>query len=294
NDRKQVRNQPEAPRKEQAPIRKDRKVGPEASRKVSSPDRKVPEAPRKSPEPVRKPPEKIPLQRPVDRKQPDSRKAPESSPIRPTRKTMEAPRKPDQQATREPQQQAPEPVWKKPPEKAGPTPKPSPAAPVQPARPLPEPTRKPEPKPVKQVPPKPEQPAAAPQPKESKVTTAPAQDEAQPVEVKKVDAWGVQLGGGASRSSLSRGEVRTMKQLERYLEKCVQEMQKAAEVARVIAERAAEDYRKARDLAEKTRTVKGGERLLPKLDRLAEQALLRAQKAGESKRGYLTAADRGV
>lgn len=126
------------------------------------------------------------------------------------------------------------------------------------------------------------------------MTTAPEKTDVQPVQVKGASAWGVQLGDGAARNSLSRGEVRTMKQLERYLEQCVREMQKAAEVARVIADRAAEDYHKARDLAEKTRTVKGGERLLPKLDRLAEQALLRAQKAGESKRGYMTAADRGT
>jgi hypothetical protein len=289
NDRKPVNHpgKPDADRKQEAPVQKDRRLQPGAPRKDSGPAWK-------SREPVRKPTEKIPPRRPVDRKETEARKGPEPGPIRPTRKQPEAPRKAEQQATRKPRQQATEPVWKKPPEKAGPAHKPSPAAPVQPARPLPEPARKPEPKPVKQVPPKPEQPAAAPQPKESKVTTAPAQDEAQPVEVKKVDAWGVQLGGGASRSSLSRGEIRTMKQLERYLEQCVREMQKAAEVARVIADRAAEDYHKARDLAEKTRTVKGGERLLPKLDRLAEQALLRAQKAGESKRGYMTAADRGT
>ena len=287
NDRKPVRNQPGRPdavRKPEAPPRNDRKPQPEPVRKDSG-------TPRKGPEAVRKPPEKIPVQRPVDRKQPEVHKPPQSGPIRPERKVSEAPRKPERQATSEPRKQAPEPVWKKPPEKQGTTPKgPSPVAPVQPARPAPQPTKAPEPKPVQQVPPKPEQPPVK---KEDKVTTAPEKTDVQPVEVKGASAWGVQLGNGAARSSLSRGEVRTMKQLERYLESCVADMQKAAELARVIAERAQEDARKARELAEKTRTVKGGERLLPKLERLADQADTRAKKAQESQKGYLTAADRG-
>src|SRR5690606_22304124 len=140
NDRKPVNHpgKPDADRKQEAPVQKDRRLQPGAPRKDSGPAWK-------SREPVRKPTEKIPPRRPVDRKETAARKGPEPGPMRPTRKAPEAPRRPEQQATPEPQQKPSRPVWKKPPEKAGPAHKPSPAAPVQPARPLPEPTRKPEP-----------------------------------------------------------------------------------------------------------------------------------------------------
>jgi hypothetical protein len=286
NDRKPVRNQPGKPdavRKQEAPVRNDRKPQPEAPRKDSA-------SVRKSPEPVRKPPEKVPPQRPVDRKEPEARKGPEPGPIRPVRKTPEAPRKPEQQATPEPKKRAPEPVWKKPPEKPVAQPKgPSPVAPVQPARPAPQPVKPPEPKPVQQVPPKPEQPPVK---KEDKVTTAPEKTDVQPVQVKGANAWGVQLGDGAARNSLSRGEVRTMKQLERYLEASVTQMQQAAEQAKVIRDKAVEEATEAKNLAEKTRSVKGGERLLPKLNRLAEQADNRAKKAEGIHKGTLRAAER--
>ena len=290
NDRKQDRNQPGKPdagRKQEAPDRKVRKPQPQAARKDSGPARK-------SPEPVRKPPEKIPPRRPVDRKEPEARKGPEPGPIRPVRKAPEAPRKPEQQATRKPVDAAPRPVWRKPPEKQGPAPKgPSPVAPVPPARPIPEPAGKPEPKPVQPVPPKPVQPPITPAKKEDKVTTAPEKTDIQPVEVKGANAWGVQLGDGAARNSLSRGEVRTMKQLERYLEASVSQMQKAAEQTRVIRDKAVEEAGQAKALAEKARSVKGGERLLPKLDRLADQADNRAKKAEGIHKGALQAADRG-
>lgn len=288
-DRKPVRNgpgKPEAPRKQEAPARNDRKPQPEPVRKDSG-------AARKSPEPVRKPPEKIPVQRPETRKRPEVRKPPQPDPIRPERKAPEALRKPEQQATPRPPEKGPQGTWKKPPEKQAPGTKPSPVAPVQPARPAPQPVA-PTPRPVPQtqrpVPPKPAHP---PQQKEDKVTTAPGNTDVQPVQVKGANAWGVQLGDGSARGSLSRGEVRTMKQLERYLESCVAQMQKAAEQAKVIRDKAAEEAAEAKTLAEKTRSVKGGERLLPKLNRLAEQADNRAKKAEGIHKGTLRAAERG-
>lgn len=288
-DRKPVRKDPPAPapvRKEPDKIRNDRKPQPEPVRKDSG-------AARKSPEPVRKPPEKVPVQRPEPRKQPEARKAPETTVRKGPQVRLEPVRKTERQATPEPQQK---PDWKKPPEKQGPAAKPSPVAPVAPVRPLPTPDPQPQAPAPKAQAPVPQRPTQTPAPrqKEDKVTTAPEKTDAQPVEVKGANGWGVQLGDGAARSSLSRGEVRTMKQLERYLEACVQDMQKAAEVARVIAEKATEDARRARDLAEKTKAVEGGERLLPTLNRLAEVADERAKKAQESEKGYLTAADRGT
>lgn len=289
NDRKPVRNHPgrsDADRKQEAPTQKDRRLQPEAPRKDSGPARK-------SQEPVRKPTEKIPPRRPADRREPEARKGPESGQIRPVWKAPEAPRKPERQATPKPPEKGTQGAWKKPPEKQAPGTKPSPVAPVQPARPAPQPVA-PAPRPVPQTQrPLPPKPAHPPQKKEDKVTTAPGKTDVQPVQVKGANAWGVQLGDGSARGSLSRGEVRTMKQLERYLESCVAQMQKAAEQAKVIRDKAAEEAAEAKTLAEKTRSVKGGERLLPKLNRLAEQADNRAKKAEGIHKGTLRAAERG-
>lgn len=288
-----LRKQPEKPRPQPGTDRKPVRKDPPATAPARKQPDKVRNDRKAQPEPVRKPPEKVPVQRPEPRKQPEARKAPEAPARKGSEARPETVRKPQQQATPEPQQK---PVWKKPPEKQGPGVKPSPVAPVAPVRPLPAPDPKPQapqPKAQAPVPQRPTQPPA-PQQKEDKVTTAPEKTDTQPVEVKGANGWGVQLGDGAARSSLSRGEVRTMKQLERYLEACVQDMQKAAEVARVIAEKATEEARRARDLAEKTKAVEGGERLLPTLNRLAEVADERAKKAQESEKGYLTSADRGT
>src|SRR5690606_40372151 len=74
NDRKPVNHpgKPDADRKQEAPVQKDRRLQPGAPRKDSGPAWK-------SREPVRKPTEKIPPRRPVDRKETEARKGPERS-----------------------------------------------------------------------------------------------------------------------------------------------------------------------------------------------------------------------
>lgn len=112
-----------------------------------------------------------------------------------------------------------------------------------------------------------------------------------PTEVRGVDKDGVTLGTGAERDRLTRGEVRTMKQLERRLEARADQMTQVAERTKGLAAHARAQASRVRDLVEQTRSVKGGATLLPKLERVAEAADVQAGKAEEIHTRALRAAD---
>jgi hypothetical protein len=76
---------------------------------------------------------------------------------------------------------------------------------------------------------------------------------------------------GASHT-LSRVEVRTLKGFERRIAAKAPVLQKVAEGSKVARTRAAEHATRAQQLAELAKDVKGGDRLVAKLLRLAEQA----------------------
>lgn len=283
--RKPVRNtgaQPDSGRKSPEKPRNDRKPQPNSPRKNSGGDWKSPERIRKDPNSTRKAPEKSPVRTPDSRKEQGPRKSPEI----PSRKVPgprpDAPRTPERKTSSGTPIGVQGPVRQKPPVKGLDKQQAThPGAVKQSAKPDPDQTPT-----VPQV-------SAQPLTKKEDPVATTEKTVTQPVEAKGVNAWGVQLGTGSTRSTLSRGEVATMKQLERYLGACVTQMEKAAEQTKRIRDMAVEEATEAQKLAERTRSVKGGERLLPKLNRLAEQADNRAKKAEGIHKGDLQAVDRG-
>ncbi|GGU49814.1 hypothetical protein [Streptomyces violascens] len=128
------------------------------------------------------------------------------------------------------------------------------------------------------------QPAAAP-------GSGQATSDVTPVQVNSVDKEGVQLGAGAARASMTRGEVRTLKAFERRLKARAADMVKVAEVLKALVAYENQQARSAYTLMEKTKGVRGGAKLLPTLRRLAEAAKVQAAAAEESRKRAVRAAE---
>ncbi|MCX4581369.1 hypothetical protein OHB41_51415 [Streptomyces sp. NBC_01571] len=116
-------------------------------------------------------------------------------------------------------------------------------------------------------------------------------DTAAPLAVKGIDKDRVYLGDGAARESMTRGEVRSLKTFERRLKARSTQMAKAADVLKALVAYEKEQARQALALAEKARSVKGGEKLMPKLQRLAEAAQQEAAAAEEAHKRAVRAAE---
>ncbi|MFE6126744.1 hypothetical protein ACFQ6Q_00505 [Streptomyces sp. NPDC056437] len=101
----------------------------------------------------------------------------------------------------------------------------------------------------------------------------------QPIGVKEVTATHVLLGDGATRSRVSRGEVRSLKNFERLLGAKADSMAKVAEATKAIKAQADERAKQATDLLETAKSVKGGEKLAAVLARLQEDAAVQSGKA---------------
>jgi hypothetical protein len=114
---------------------------------------------------------------------------------------------------------------------------------------------------------------------------------AAPVEVKSIDARRLELGDGAARPTISRGEVRTLKHFERALDAKTTTLTKAAETTKARHAEALEYASKAAKLLEAANTVNGGGKLAAALTRLQETAQLQAAKAEETHRRAVRAAD---
>ncbi|MFI1568202.1 hypothetical protein ACH4ZX_35170 [Streptomyces sp. NPDC020490] len=112
-----------------------------------------------------------------------------------------------------------------------------------------------------------------------------------PITVKGIDKERVYLGDGAARDSMTRGEVRNLKTFERRLKARSAQMIKAAEVLKALVAYEKEQARKALALVEKAKSVKGGEKLIPKLQRLAEAAKQEAAAAEEAYKQAVRAAE---
>jgi hypothetical protein len=89
----------------------------------------------------------------------------------------------------------------------------------------------------------------------------------------------VRLAGGAAAEVLEWGEVRTAKQLERRLRQRARVMERRAEDARHMADRAHQVAGHCTALAEAARALDIKGRLQPELDRLAEAAGQQASAA---------------
>lgn len=112
-------------------------------------------------------------------------------------------------------------------------------------------------------------------------TTSADPHKPEPITVKDVTASGVELGHGAARDSLSRGEVRTLKAFERRLGEQVTRLTQAAEDTKILKAHAEEQADKATKLAEEAKSVKGGDKLAGSLARCEEAAKAQAAKAQE-------------
>ncbi|MER6249362.1 hypothetical protein [Streptomyces griseorubiginosus] len=152
--------------------------------------------------------------------------------------------------------------------------------------------------PPQTIPPKPTQPPTIPpRPKDPPMTTAPAtgtqptQAQATPIQVQNINASTLLLGDGAARSTISRGEVRTLKHFERALDTRTATLTKAAENTKIRHAEAVEYATKASKLLEEAKAVKGGDKLATTLTRLQETAQLQAAKAEETHRRAVRAAD---
>ncbi|MET8585760.1 hypothetical protein ABZX39_33555 [Streptomyces collinus] len=129
-------------------------------------------------------------------------------------------------------------------------------------------------------------PSPAPKPQVQKVppmpTTPPTNNrQPQPIQVTSVTTDGVNLGAGADRPHLRHGEVRTLKGYERKIKAKADIMTRIADGARVLQAHAEEQLKQATWYAEQARAVQGGDKLLPALLKLQEEAVSQAKKAGE-------------
>lgn len=102
---------------------------------------------------------------------------------------------------------------------------------------------------------------------------------AQPLTVIGIDATAVHLGSDASRPSLERKEVRTLKGFERRLTEKHTQVQSVAEAAKGLAWHAEQQADRIVQLREQAKAVKGGDKLLAVLARLEEAAQTQAELA---------------
>ncbi|MEU8516371.1 hypothetical protein AB0C76_33030 [Kitasatospora sp. NPDC048722] len=109
--------------------------------------------------------------------------------------------------------------------------------------------------------------------KKNEPVDAPARTgQAEPAQVLEVSAGFVEFETDSGRRVMSRGEIRTLKAFERRMDTQAGRLAKVAERSKTVKAEAEAIASEAKALAEKARGVKGGERLLRTLNRLAETA----------------------
>ncbi|MFW3477462.1 hypothetical protein [Streptomyces microflavus] len=113
----------------------------------------------------------------------------------------------------------------------------------------------------------------------------------QPIQVTGIDAKHLHLGDGASRTSISRGEVRSLKQFERRLEDRLTTLQATADTTKQLQAHAEGQAQQAQNLLEQAKAVKGGDKLTTALSRLAEDAKKQAIEAEEIHKRAVRSAD---
>lgn len=121
------------------------------------------------------------------------------------------------------------------------------------------------------TPPKPTHAPTVPAPKDKPVTA--------PVQVNSVNGNTINLGDGAARTSMNRGEVRTLRGFQKRLNTKTNRMTRVAEATRTLEQHAIDQARQVTVLRELAAEVKGGEKLLTALSRLEEAATIQAAKA---------------
>ena len=112
----------------------------------------------------------------------------------------------------------------------------------------------------------------------------------EPIGVTKVTEDNVFLDG-AAKGSITRGETRSLKDYEYKIRAKVDSMQKIAEVTRALKQHAQEQAGEVTKLAEGAKSVKGGDKLIGALTKLAEDAAAQVTKAEEIHKQAVRAAD---
>ena len=113
----------------------------------------------------------------------------------------------------------------------------------------------------------------------------------RPIEVTGIDAKEIHLGAGALKPSVSRGEVRNFVTFIARLEEKSTAMQKAAESTKALQTEAETQADEVTELLEDAKGVKGGDKLIAKLERLADAAKTQSSKAAEARKRAVRAAD---
>lgn len=104
----------------------------------------------------------------------------------------------------------------------------------------------------------------------------------KPLTVKTIDANTLTLDtAGGVRGTVGRRELRNFKQYERKLDAKVTVLQKISDACAKLQRQAEDESKDCQQLAEQAKGVKGGEKLVGKLDKLAEAAKNQAIEAGE-------------
>ncbi|WP_097865796.1 hypothetical protein [Streptomyces sp. rh34] len=113
----------------------------------------------------------------------------------------------------------------------------------------------------------------------------------QPIQVAGIDAKNLHLGDGASRTTISRGEVRSLKQFERRLEERLATLQQTADTTKQLQAHAEGQAQQAQNLLEQAKGVQGGDKLASALSRLTEDAKKQATEAEEIHKRAVRSAD---
>ncbi|MGW7283958.1 hypothetical protein ACWGH4_00405 [Streptomyces sp. NPDC054847] len=113
----------------------------------------------------------------------------------------------------------------------------------------------------------------------------------QPIPVTGINATHLTLGDGAARTTMTRGEVRTLKKFERRLAEKTSLADKAAEQTKHLKAHADAQAAKALQLLELSRSVKGGAKLTTALAKAHEAARAQAGQAEEIYRRASRAAE---
>lgn len=137
------------------------------------------------------------------------------------------------------------------------------------------------PKPV--YPPKPTQPPAPPASKDEPVTKTDtsAPTNPSPIQVTSTTPTHINLGTGADRPSISRGEVRNLAGHQKRLADRAETLARIAERARAYEAHAVNQTKKVTQLLEQAKGKEGGEKLVAELSRLEESAKAQEGKARE-------------
>jgi hypothetical protein len=103
----------------------------------------------------------------------------------------------------------------------------------------------------------------------------------QPVTVTGTDTTHIHLGPDAARTSISRGEVRTLRRFQQRLDDKTNRMIQVAEASRTLEHHAMEQVKQVTELLEQARAIEGGDKLVAALTKLEEAAQIQVDKAVE-------------